>query len=132
MNNIQVQPAGNHGTAANPVIIKQAPPSLEESLIRLSVSVVTTVVLIYTQQKMMGASTTISFRPEKQDKENRLQFKDVIGAENAKQELEIIVNYLKDPSAYDAANAKLPRGILLHGPPGKYLCEGASIANGAL
>ena len=67
-------------------------------------------------QKMMGASTTISFRPEKQDKENRLQFKDVIGAENAKQELEIIVNYLKDPSAYDAANAKLPRGILLHGP----------------
>ena len=118
MNNIQVQPAGNHGTAANPVIIKQAPPSLEESLIRLSVSVVTTVVLIYTQQKMMGASTTISFRPEKQDKENRLQFKDVIGAENAKQELEIIVNYLKDPSAYDAANAKLPRGILLYGPPG--------------
>ena len=127
-----VQSASNHGTAANPVIIKQAPPSLEESLIKLSVSVVTTVVLVYAQHKMWAPSTTRPlFRPEKQDKENRLQFKDVIGAENAKQELEIIVNYLKDPSAYDAANAKLPRGILLHGPPGKYLCEGASIANGA-
>ncbi|XP_071499140.1 ATP-dependent zinc metalloprotease YME1L1-like [Diadema antillarum] len=45
-------------------------------------------------------------------------FDDVRGAEEAKNELQDIVNYLKDPSKYTALGGKLPKGVLLQGSPG--------------
>lgn len=45
-------------------------------------------------------------------------FDDVRGADEAKNELQDIVNYLKDPSKYTALGGKLPKGVLLQGSPG--------------
>ena len=46
------------------------------------------------------------------------KFADVIGADTAKEELQFIINYIKDPEQYMARGLKPPKGILLHGPPG--------------
>ncbi|MGH9354882.1 MAG: ATP-dependent metallopeptidase FtsH/Yme1/Tma family protein [Terriglobia bacterium] len=45
-------------------------------------------------------------------------FNDVAGLENAKRDLQEIIEYLKNPQRYQKLGAKLPRGILLMGPPG--------------
>lgn len=48
----------------------------------------------------------------------KVSFKDVAGADEAKQELEEIVEFLRNPSKYNAIGAKIPKGVLLSGPPG--------------
>ena len=49
---------------------------------------------------------------------NRVTFADVAGADEEKEELEEIVDFLKDPAKYTALGAKIPHGVLLVGPPG--------------
>ncbi len=55
---------------------------------------------------------------EKSDKNNRVTFKDVAGLEGAKQEVEEIVAFLKNPQKYTDLGGKIPKGALLVGPPG--------------
>lgn len=47
-----------------------------------------------------------------------IRFHDVAGADEAKESLEEIIRYLKDPTQYTAIGAQMPKGILLVGPPG--------------
>lgn len=49
---------------------------------------------------------------------NRFTFKDVAGADEAKEELKEVVDFLKDPQKFTALGARIPKGVLLVGPPG--------------
>ncbi len=69
------------------------------------------------QAMMFGASRARMLVPTK-DGKNRITFKDVAGAEEAKEELHEVVDFLKNPKKFLSIGARIPRGVLLLGPPG--------------
>ena len=52
------------------------------------------------------------------DQKDKITFRDVAGADEEKEELEEVVEFLKDPSKFAKLGAKIPHGVLLMGPPG--------------
>ncbi|WP_442602080.1 ATP-dependent zinc metalloprotease FtsH [Paenibacillus sp. KN14-4R] len=52
------------------------------------------------------------------DEKKKVTFEDVAGADEEKQELVEIVEFLKDPRKFSAVGARIPKGVLLNGPPG--------------
>ncbi|MFA6388746.1 MAG: ATP-dependent metallopeptidase FtsH/Yme1/Tma family protein, partial [Patescibacteria group bacterium] len=55
---------------------------------------------------------------DKKNKKTQVAFKDIAGAKEAKNELEEVVDFLRQPQKYTELGAKVPRGVLLIGPPG--------------
>ena len=80
------------------------------------------VFLIYVMGQTSGRGSKInSFgraRTKMASDKNRVFFKDVAGVDECKEELEEIVEFLRDPGYYERLGAKIPHGVLLVGPPG--------------
>lgn len=68
------------------------------------------------KKQAIDADSTSSF--VRDSERPTVQFKDIIGAEDAKDELKYFINYLKNPRAFIQKGGKPPKGILLYGPPG--------------
>lgn len=49
---------------------------------------------------------------------SKIKFADLAGADEEKEEMEELVSFLKDPAKYDSLGARIPKGVLLVGPPG--------------
>ena len=74
------------------------------------------------QQSQGGGSKVMQFGKSKarviMDDKNKVTFNDVAGADEVKEELEEIVEFLKAPKKFNDIGAKIPKGVLLYGPPG--------------
>ena len=69
----------------------------------------------------MGADKTMGFgkaKVKKADGKKKTTFADVAGADEEKEEMAEIVDFLKDPKKFNELGARIPKGVLLVGPPG--------------
>lgn len=92
------------------------------SLIPVVLTVILGIAILYFMMKQSsGGGKYTSFGKanlKNQASSRKATFKDVAGADEEKQELEEIVDFLKHPNKYSNIGAKVPKGVLLLGPPG--------------
>jgi cell division protease FtsH len=77
---------------------------------------------LFMRQLQAGGGKAMSFGKSKAklltDSQNRITFKDVAGVEEAKDEVEEIIAFLKDPKKFTRLGGRIPKGVLMMGPPG--------------
>ena len=74
------------------------------------------------RQMQAGGNKALSFGKSKakllNNQQKRVTFKDVAGVDEPKEELQEIIEFLKDPQKFQKLGGKIPKGVLMMGPPG--------------
>jgi cell division protease FtsH len=88
----------------------------------LPIIVVAVVFLLFMRQLQMGGGKAMSFGKSKarllSESQKKITFADVAGIEEAKDEVEEIIAFLKDPKKFTRLGGRIPKGVLMMGPPG--------------
>ncbi len=112
--------------AQHNVVVSVSPPASPILTILLSyglpILLMIGFLVLISRQATRGQESIFSFGRSKarrfvEDK-NKVTFKDVAGADEAKRELQEVVDFLRNPQKYHKLGARIPRGVLLVGPPG--------------
>ncbi|MCX8111529.1 MAG: ATP-dependent zinc metalloprotease FtsH [Syntrophorhabdaceae bacterium] len=78
--------------------------------------------IFFMRQMQTGGGKAMAFGKSRArlftSKENKVTFKDVAGVEEAKEELQEIIEFLTDPKKFTKLGGRIPKGVLLVGPPG--------------
>ncbi|MBT4879601.1 MAG: ATP-dependent metallopeptidase FtsH/Yme1/Tma family protein [Alphaproteobacteria bacterium] len=109
------------------VKIMAAPLEEEVSIFQIFLSLLPVLLIVgvwafFFKQMQGGGGKVMGFGRSRarllSENKNRITFKDVAGIDEAKFELEEIVDFLKDPRKYERLGGRIPKGVLLVGPPG--------------
>lgn len=95
--------------------------SLLPTLLAFGIMVFFLVIVMRRMNSTMGTDKTLGFgkaKVRKSDERKKTTFADVAGADEEKEEMSEIVDFLKNPKKYNELGAKIPKGVLLVGPPG--------------
>ena len=105
------------------IVQKETPkPSILGSILTTVLPVLLLMGLLFFFLNQQGGGGKISqfgkSRAKLNSDKKKANFSDVAGADEVKEELEEIVEFLKNPKKFNAIGAKIPKGVLLYGPPG--------------
>lgn len=117
--------AGNTGNKGDPihVVIQDAKGSLLFRYVRLGVTFGFSTFLVIVMISIVSESASFLKGPPQANRDTSVtqptvRFSDVHGVDEARADLEEVVDFLRDPSKFTGLGGRLPKGVLLTGPPG--------------